>query len=343
MPSFLERHLPVHVEVAREAGGDQVLGPVLDPLHRPAEQQRRGGRHDVARVHRHLVAESAADVRREDPDVLLRQARDQREHGADRVRGLGRHVDRHLAGAHVHVGEAAARLQRRRMHAGVVGVQRDDRLSSGERRVGRVLVAVLPVVDVVIGLPFLLVADHGRAGFHRLLRRDDGRQRVVVHVDQLERVDRRVGVLGDDRRDLLSLEPHLVGGQDRLCVAGERRHPGQVVLGHQLAGDHRDDAGCGRRAGGVDRVDLRMGVRAAEDRHVQHPRQDDVVDVVALAADEPVVLLAADAVADPADLLWLGRHRSSFSFRMRCGYADATAGCSAFAAAAARIAATMLM
>ena len=120
----LQRHLAVHVEVAREPGGDQVLGPVLDPLHGVAEQQRRGGRHDVARVHRHLVAEPAADVGRDDPDVLLGQARHQREDRADRVRRLRGHVDRGLAGGRVDVGDAAAGLERRGVRARVVGVER---------------------------------------------------------------------------------------------------------------------------------------------------------------------------------------------------------------------------
>ena len=44
------------------------------------------------------------------------------------------------------------------------------------------------------------------------------RQRLVVDVDELERVARGVAVLGDDEGDLLALEAHLVGGED-----GERR------------------------------------------------------------------------------------------------------------------------
>ena len=41
------------------------------------------------------------------------------------------------------------------MAARVVSVERDDLVGLGERAVGRVLVARLPVVDVVVGLPFL--------------------------------------------------------------------------------------------------------------------------------------------------------------------------------------------
>ena len=94
LPLARERELGVHVEVAREAGRDQVAGAVLDPLHRPADQQRGRRRDDVARVDRHLVAEAAADVRRDDLDVLLRQARHEREHRAVDVRRLRGHVDR---------------------------------------------------------------------------------------------------------------------------------------------------------------------------------------------------------------------------------------------------------
>ena len=59
----LDRQLAAHVVVAREAGRDQVPGAVLDPLHRPPDQERGGRRDDVARVDRHLVAEAAAEVR----------------------------------------------------------------------------------------------------------------------------------------------------------------------------------------------------------------------------------------------------------------------------------------
>ena len=49
--------------------------------------------------------------------------------------------------------------------------------------------------------------------------------------------------------------------------------------------------------------------RRAQDRHVQHAGQHDVVEEVALALDEAGVLVAADAVADAADLGRGGRRR----------------------------------
>ena len=194
----LERHLAVHVVVAREPGRDQVLRALLDPLHRVAQQERGGGRHHVAGVHRHLVAEPAADVGRDDPDLLLGQPGHEREHRADRVGRLRGHVDGGLAGGGVDVGDAAARLQRRRDgSAGRTCRALTTTSACVERLVGGLLVAGLPVVDVVVRLPLLVVRITGRVGLQRALRRHDRLQRVVVDVDQLQRVLRDVGVGGD--------------------------------------------------------------------------------------------------------------------------------------------------
>ena len=231
-PVALERELAVHVVVAGEAGRDQVAGAVLDPLHRPPDQQRGRRRDDVARVDRHLVAEAAADVRRDDPDLMLGQPRHDREQRAVGVRRLRGHVDRRLAGRRVHVGDAAAALERRRVAARVEAcrARRPDR---PRRRRGR--------------SPPCRRPPSGRSWFEvwpslssRITRRVrprapaagvvDRRQRLVVDVDQLERVLRDVRGLGDHRRDLLALEAHLVGREHGLGVAGERRHPGEVVL-----------------------------------------------------------------------------------------------------------------
>ena len=72
-PVLLRRELGRHVIVAGERVGLQVLHPVLDPLDRLADDHRRGDGNHVARIDRNLAAESAADVGRDDADLLLRQ------------------------------------------------------------------------------------------------------------------------------------------------------------------------------------------------------------------------------------------------------------------------------
>ena len=122
-------------------------------------------------------------------------------------------------------------------------------------------VAGLPLEAEVVGLAGEVVADHHGLRVERAAGVDDGREYVVLDVDQLEGVTRGVPVLGDDERDLLSLEAHLVRGQDRLPVARQRRHPGQAALREHGAGDHRAHLRVGLGGQGVDGDDPGMRER----------------------------------------------------------------------------------
>ena len=116
-PSRSAAILPLHQVVAGEAGRREVLRAVLHPLDRLAGDDRADDRADVAGVDRHLVAEAAADVGRDHLDLVLRQPGHDRVQRAVRVRRLRRAPEPQLAGDRVVVGDRAARLQRRRMHA----------------------------------------------------------------------------------------------------------------------------------------------------------------------------------------------------------------------------------
>ena len=286
------RDLAAHDVVAGEAGAHEVLEAVLHPLDRLAEDQRRDDRADVARVDRHLVAEAAADVRGDDADLVLGQAGDERVDRAVRVRGLAGGPQRQLAAHPLVVGHAATGLHRRRVHARVDDVLLHHDVGLGEHRLGGGLVAGLPVEAVVVGLAVQVGADHGGVGRQGAAYVDHRRQRVVLDVDQLEGVARGVAVLGHHEGDLLALEPHLVGGQHRLHVVGQGRHPGQPLLGQVRTGDDRLHLRVRQRGAGVDADDPGVRQRRAQDREVQHALQLDVVDVLAHAADEPGVLLA---------------------------------------------------
>ena len=294
--AVLRAHLGVHHVVAREAGGHQVLRAILDPLDGHAGNDRAGDRAHVAGVDRDLVAEAAADVVALDADHVLGQAGHMRVHGAVGVRRLVAVVDVELAGLRVEVGDDPARLERRRVATRVDDVPRDDGVGVGEGTVGGLLVARLPGrAGEVVGLALLVVADQGRVVVERLARVDDGRERLVLDVDQLERVARRVLVGRDHERDLLALEANLVAREHGLRVVGDRRHPGEAQRLEVLGGDDGRDVGVLERPGGVDRDDLRVREGAAQDSAVHHPGQADVVEVGPLAPDEARVLLALQA------------------------------------------------
>ena len=294
--------LALHVVVAGERGGHQVLAPVLDPLDRLPGEDRADHREHVAGVDADLVAEAAADVRGDDLDVVLGDPGDQRVDRAVRVRRLVGRPDREPAGHPVHAGDGAAGLHRRRVHARVEHLLGDHHVGGGEHLVRERLVAGLPVEDVVVGAPLDVVADHRRVRVERLAGVHDGRQVVVLDVDQLERVPGGVLVLGDDHRHLLALEAHLVGGEDGLHVGAQRRHPGEVERLEGGPGDDRPHLRVRLRLAGVDRHDPGVRDGAAQDRGVQHAGDDEVVEVVPLATQEAGVLLAehpaeADRVA----------------------------------------------
>ena len=67
-------------------------------------------------------------------------------------------------------------------------------------------------------LPSMSSRMTGAPGVERLAGVDDRVERLVLDVDQLERVAGRVAVLGDDEGDLLALEADLVGGEHGLHV-----------------------------------------------------------------------------------------------------------------------------
>ena len=121
------------------------------------------------------------------------------------------------------------------MHARIDDHLLDCHVSFGEGRVGRGLVAGLPVEDVVVvlaravralGLVLDVLADHRRIGRHSLERIDIARQGLVFDLDKFDGIGRGVAVLGDDESHFLVLEQYLSVGQHHLHVAGERRHPG---------------------------------------------------------------------------------------------------------------------
>ncbi len=73
-------------------------------------------------------------------------------------------------------------------------------------------VAGLPVVDLVVRAPLEVVADDRGVGVEGVLGVDHRRERLVLDLDQLQGVARRVLVLGHHVCHFLALEADLVGG-----------------------------------------------------------------------------------------------------------------------------------
>ena len=133
----------------------------------------------------------------------------------------------------------------------------------------------------------------GVAGIERGLGIGDGGELLVVDRDQF------AGVLGlgagarHHGADRLALPAGAVDRDGvlrrRLDALEMREHadPGRDHLGKLRAGDHGDDAGRRLRRRGIDRLDARMRVRRAHERHMRHARQRHVADELRAALRQP--------------------------------------------------------
>jgi len=295
------RQLAGHVVVAGKAGAGDVLDAVFYPFHGPAQHD---GGHDgahIAGVDRHLVAEAAADVGRDDAHLGLRNARQHGHHGANDVRRLAGQPGREFAAHRIEGSDGAAGLKWARMNARVKHVLLDRDGRAGKGRVGRLLVAGVPGEDVVVvvalavravGLADQVFTQHRRAGLERLERIHHGLQFLVFHLDGFHAVGGGITVFGNHHRHFLHLEVHFFIGQHRLHIAGQRGHPVQLERLEVVGGQHGNHARDLQRFFLVDALDAGMGQGRAHDVHEHHAGQLDVVHVIALALDEARIFLA---------------------------------------------------
>ena len=114
VPSRSQAISSSHIDVARVIGRDQMLAPVLDPFHRPADGLRCERNEEILRIELAAHAEGAADVALDHGDGVFRERKLRREDTPDGEGDLGGAIDRQVAARRVPIGEQAARLHRHR-------------------------------------------------------------------------------------------------------------------------------------------------------------------------------------------------------------------------------------
>ena len=140
-----------------------------------------------------------------------------------------------------------------------------------------------------------------RALGERAVEADDGRQRFILHLDEVGRVARLVARLGDHHRDLLAGEADAVARQHwplrhdafHAAAAGEmreRRQGAEARIGDVGAGEDRDHAGRALRGARVDRANDRVGMVGAAEHRVELARQGPVAGIASRACDQPLIL-----------------------------------------------------
>ena len=206
--------LDVVILLPRVVRRHQVLAPILDPLHRPAQAHRRPGHDEVLGIELAAHAEAAAHLELDEVDQVLGVAEHVGQDAPVEVRHLGHAPEREHARSGIVGGGEPARLHR---HAGVAldgealaepPVGRGQRASALPARVTSRSMTLPPTAGCSTGVP-------GSRGAARV--GDDG-QGLPVDLDQLQRVLGEIAALGDHEGDGLA---HVA---DPLSRSGGCRH-----------------------------------------------------------------------------------------------------------------------
>ena len=215
------------------------------------------------------------------------------------MRNLGRVPERERVVAGQPARQAAARLHRRMRLAALMNARLDHPVGELQRR-----------LDVTVGEDSAVRAirrdrlvDPRQAGILGVLGIDDGRETLILDVDQRARVLDLIAVRADDAGDSIADETDLVRRQRRHLhrqqALDRRRDPERRRRARQiLAGERRNDARRPKRGGDVDAANPRMGVRTAHEGCVEQARRGQVADVAATPEAELTRLARAQRRTD---------------------------------------------
>ncbi len=334
---LVESHLDVVNLAAFLVGRDEMLAPVLHPLHRAPERDRGVRDEDLLGIEEHdLRPEAATDVGGHDFHGELGQSEESSEAVLDGQGRLRRIPDAQDAPPGVPLGHDAAGLDRApaapfdreplaqdARGACQRGLRVADRLSEARR----------PIVRHVGVHPRRAARERGRQVGH-------DRQGLVLHLDERHRVLGDVTTVRDDEGHHLTDVAHLVYGERALGAAvrqgrvrdQQRRRLIQLA---ELGGrQHEMDAGHAPGGGRVDPRDPCVSVRAPERCGVESARRVHVVHEAAEPLQKSRVLVARNARPDAARGHRLRRGAGSSRRRPRApGRAPRARGRSRLAAA----------
>ena len=260
---------------------------------------RRDGR-DGVEIARNLAPEAAAHLQRHYLDLRLGNPKDCRHRAPDPKRPLRRGPDRDVPVRRPRR-RRAVRLDIALMHRLGAEVPLDDHVRFGERLLTVAPLEQQPRCDVTalagVRAPreprrqrvrrHILVEER-RAGRHRLVHRHERVEDFILHVDQVERLLRDMRAHRHHRDHRVALVQDLLAGQVVLRH-DPRVHQHLRQVDRRIADDGvvrvgDDGAHAVERLGiaRVDRLDPRVGVRAAQNLALQKARRVNVGAVAGL-------------------------------------------------------------
>ncbi len=150
------------------------------------------------------------------------------------------------------------------------------------------------------------------ARFQRFFSIHHDWQWVVVHLDGRQRIIRLVACFGHHSRHRIAGVAHTIGGENITGAGHAKGMGGEMALhparnpdageGHHLVldvspGQHAHHAGHLQRGAGVNTLDARMRILAAQNGHMEHAGQREVRSEFGFAAQHLRIFLAFEACA----------------------------------------------
>ena len=276
-------HLEVPYALSRLVEGQQVLAPILHPLHRAPDVDRQPGDQVVLGVELAPAAKAAAHVTLDQPDILLGHSEQLRQAAAVEMLHLGRPPQREVLALCVVLGEQRAGLHGHGAVALDPQLLFDHDVCLCEEPVN-IAGAHGLLVDQV--LAELRVQNRRPLGY-RVQRVENRIKWLDVQLNLVGGVFCDVGVLGDHDSDRIADVAHHVDHERRLenpFAIGLREHPDRdLALREVLRADHANHSRPRKGGFNVDAVQ-------APERDV---RSDDAGVELTLAVDIGPVLTAA--------------------------------------------------
>ena len=286
--------------------GEKAGRALVGPFHGATELLRGVQDAGVLGIVQILHPERAADIRGQHADLFRRHIQDSGDDCLVARDALGRDLDGVALALSVVLGESCTRLHRHHRDAGVDHIELGHVGSGGKGGLDFRAVAVMEIERDIVGN---VIIELGRAGLCGLGGVGHGRQRLDIDLDGFGGITRLCQRLRDherhgitDKADLVDCKRHAVGLQQRRAVAVPQRKAAneRLVVGAGQIGSRPHPKHAGHHLGGcrIDPLDDPMGMAGADNPGIGLARQREIVGILALAAHERVVFLAADGLSD---------------------------------------------
>ena len=289
----VHRNLDVPVFVAFLMRGDEILAAVLNPFHWPAKRLRRDRDARIFRIKDALRSETATNVGRNNPQLVIVQIERIQELPFHAMRTLRRNINRETVRHRIMRRNKSAAFHEKR--ATTMGFQIFAKDMSGFAK--RIVIVAVAEGHARRNVRRRSGMNHGRGRGDRRQAIGSGRKHLVIHIDKIGRVFRDIAGIRDHHCDWLADIADLI-----LCQRIRHEQLGDRRIGYKQrewllhrrrqigVSENKMHTGDRTRSRSIDTPEFCMCMRAADKAGVKRAGQTQIIDEMTLAPEQRRVL-----------------------------------------------------